>query len=505
MAAAGAAVAVVLASYLPVLRLPPVGEDLQWALRGATVLRSPGVLLRPFHEHLRPAGDAFFAAGVAMFDTQWGGYRAVQLAIAAALALAGWALARRLLRGGVWTAALLVPLWLVCPLVTEVFCVTNQVKQMLLGIGILGVLLLRGPAPSRRRRVAIAALALLAAAAKEEWVVLPVLVALQDILVLAVTPRRAVRRMLPWLAAVAVYLVAYDLLVAFRARWFFETTAAAGAAKLVASLSSMWHVGDPLPLGFSSLLQDNSGGAAAAVTLTAAVVAALVASRSGPGLFAVTAAGVLLLPTALSPLQAGRYLLLPWFFMLVAVVEAGRRLASRPRLRGAVAAAGGLLAIAVVARDAGVVWRDLDDWAAYGALQRRVRDEAAPLLAAARSGMALVVLRGDDGAPLAALATAPAGNAKLYFPRPDDPYGVASLQALMTWELRRAGLALERVREVDGGRPAAAFVHHAGGFVELPAVPQVAVRFPAEPARGGVRGVVLVPVPWTSFAPEAFP
>ena len=205
-----------------------------------------------------------------------------------------------------------------------------------------------------------------------------------------------------------------------------------------------------------------------------------------------------------SSVQAGRYLLLPWLMALVAVAAAGREAWRRRRLRAAVAAAGVALVVGAAARDLPVVWGDVADWARYGELQQAVARESAPLAAALRSGRTVVALRGDDRGPLAALAGDPAGSPKLYFPRPDDPYGAVSLQAVLVWELRRDGLAVERVRRPAAGAPAVAFVHEAGGFRQLAAVPDVTVRYPADVVPG-VPGVVLVPTPWTTFAPEAFP
>jgi hypothetical protein len=503
-AAAAAAVVAVLAAYAPVLRLPPVAEDVQWAVRGATVRRSPELLLRPFHQHFRPLGDAYFAGCAAAFGDRWPGYRAVQLGIAGALTLAGWALARRLLGGAGGAAALVAGLWLVCPLVSDVFCVTNQVKQMMLGIGLFGVLVLRSGPASGRRRAAVVVCSVAAAAAKEEWVVAPALVLLQDLVWLGQPWRVALRRALPWTAAVAAYLTGYAVLTGFAASSFYDASAADVAAKAAATLTSMWHLADPVPLGFTAFVREHPAGAATAVALTGAVVAALAAWRCRTGLFAAAAAVVLAAPTALSTGQAGRYLLLPWLCALLAVAVCGREAWRRQRLRVAVAAGAVALVAAAAARDLPAVRGDIDDWARYAALQRAVELEAGPLLEAARAGQTLVVLRGDDGGPLAMLVATPAGQAKLYFMRPDDPYGAVALQAVLTWKLRREGLAVERVRRPDPGARVAAYIHRAGGFIALERVPDVPVRHPADPSQG-VPGVVLEPAPWSSFVPAAFP
>jgi hypothetical protein len=494
----------VLAAYAPVVRLPQVGEDVQWALRGAAVLRSPALALHPFHQHFRPLVDAFFAAGAAASGSHWAVYRAAHLMAAALLALAGWALARRLLGGAAWTAAALVPLWLVCPLVTDVFCATSQVQQVLLGAAVLGVLALRVEAPSRRRRAVVAVLAAAAAATKEEWVALPLLVLLQDAVWLGIPWRRALRRAAPWAAALAAYLGAYGAVTGFQARGFYEAAPAVVAAKLIATLASLWHLAGPVPVGFGSFVAAAPAAAAIAAALTAAVIALLAAWRCRPGLFAAAAALALALPTAVSAVQAGRYLLLPWWLALLAVAAAGVEAWRRNRMRAGVVAAGISLVAGALARDLPVVWRDVADWERYGGLQAAVAREAAPVAAALRAGRTVVVLRGDDRGPLASLVGSPAGAPKLYFPRPDDPYGAVSLQAVVTAELLRDGLAAERVRRPAAGAPAVAFVHETGGFHELAAVPDVAVRHPADTAPGAP-GVVLAPVPWAAFAPAAFP
>jgi hypothetical protein len=503
-AAVGAAVLSVLAVSAPILSLPPVAEDLQWALRGATVLRSPASLAHTFHQHLRPAGDVFFAGCVAVFDGRWGGYRAAQLAVAGLLALAGWALARRLLASGPWVAAALVPLWLICPLSAEVFCVTNQVKQMMLGVGLLGVLALRLAEPTRARRAAVVALAVLAAAAKEEWVVLPALIVLADTLVLGLPARRAARRALPWAIAVAAYLAAYSALTSFRARAFYDAGIATAGAKLLATLASFWHLADPAPLGSVAFVHDHLAASLAATALTAALAAWLAVRRNRAGLFALASAAVLMAPTAAASEQAGRYTMLPWLFALVAFAAAALDLWALARPRPALGVAAGALVVALVAREAGGVRRDLDDWAVFGDLCSAVPRESGALLTAVRAGRTLVVLRGGDGGPLAELAANPRGRRKAFFPRPDDPYGAVALQAVLSWELRHDGVALERVRTVPPGVPVSGYVHEVGGYRAIPVAPGIAVRHPSDPGRG-IPGVILRPVPLAAFDPEAFP
>jgi hypothetical protein len=503
-AAAGTALLSVLAAYLPIRSLPPVAEDLQWALRGATVLRSPASLTHPFHQHLRPAGDLFFAGCVAAFDGRWGGYRAAQLAIAGLLALAGWALARRLLGDAPWVAAAIVPLWLVCPLSSEVFCVTNQVKQMLLGVGLLGVLRLRLAEPTRARRAGIAALAVLAVAAKEEWVVMPALVLLEDALVLGLPVRRAARRALPWAVAVAGYLAAYGALTSFRGRALYDAGPATAAAKLLATLASFWHLADPISLDPGAFVRGHLVASLAAVALTAALAARLAVRRSGAGLFALASAAVLMAPTAASSEQAGRYTMLPWLFALVAFAAAARELRAPARPRLAVGVAAGALVAALVAREGAGVRRDVGDWAAFGALCDSVRQESGALLRDALGGRALVVLRGRDGGPLGALAADPRGRRKAFFPRPDDPYGAVALQAVLSWELRHDGVALERVRTVPPGIAVSGYIHEAGGYRAIPVAPGISVRHPSDPGRG-VPGVILRPVPLAAYDPDAFP
>ncbi|OFV82079.1 MAG: hypothetical protein A2Y78_12995 [Acidobacteria bacterium RBG_13_68_16] len=491
--------AAVVVVYLPALSLGPVAEDLQWALKGATTPLHPESLLKPFHQHLRPAGNLFFAASVALFGGQWVAYRVVQLALVLGLAVLAWCLTRRTLALPPPGAALVVALWLSSPLSDDVVFITNQVKQVLLALGVVGVLLLREGSPTPARRLGIVGSAVLAAAAKEEWVILPALVLAQDVLLLSVSWRRALRRAAPWAAAVAAYLAAYWALVRFQAGWFYGQGPAEVAAKAVATAGALFHVLPPVPWEFGALLSDRPLGAALAVALTLAVVAFAVVRRDRRALFCLVASALAALPTLPGAGQAGRYLLLPSFFFLAACALSLREVGRTVRMSRQLDAAFVVLGVVLLAGDAVRVRADCTDWARFAAIARTLETEAAPLVRHARAGGAVVVVRGDDGGPLRRLLESPRGQLKLYFPRPDDPYGAVSLSALLSWQTYREGFVLERVETLPPGRSAVGFVHETGAFLPRE------FSTGSSPGGGPRLPVILVPRPWETFDPAAFP
>lgn len=494
-----AACVAVVVVYAPTLGLGPVAEDLQWALKGAATPLHPGGLLKPFHQHLRPAGNIFFAASAALFGKQWVGYRVVQLALLLALAAVGWLLLRRTLGMPPLGAGLVVALWLISPLSDDVVFITNQVKQVLLALGIVGVLLLREGPPGVVHRLGTVGAAVLAAAAKEEWVVLLALVLAQDALLLSVPWRRALRRAVPWAVAVSAYLATYWALVRFQAGWFYGGEPSGLVAKVIATAGAFLHLLPPVPWEFGALLADRTLGAALSVMLALAVITFTVVRRDRRALFCLLASAVTALPTLPGAGQAGRYMLLPWFFFLAGCTLVLREVGRAVRMGRLLDAAFVALGVTLLAGDALRVRGDCTDWARFASIARTLETEATPLLQHARAGRALVVLRGDDGGPLRRLLESPRGQLKLYFPRPDDPYGVLSLSALLSWQTYREGFVLERVAALPPEQAVAGFVHETGVFLprEIPA---------GSPLGGGSRRpVILVPRPWATFDPAAFP
>jgi hypothetical protein len=158
-----------------------------------------------------------------------------------------------------------------------------------------------------------------------------------------------------------------------------------------------------------------------------------------------------------------------------------------------------VLGVVLLAGDAVRVRADCIDWARFAAIARTVEAEAAPLVQRAREGSALVVFRGDDGGPLRRLLESPRGQLKLYFPRPDDPYGAVSLSALLSWRTYREGFVLERVTTLPTGQAVTGFIHDVGFFLPrgMPLGPMIG---------GGMRPpVILIPRPWATFDPTVFP
>jgi hypothetical protein len=493
------------AVYLPVVRIGPVAEDWQIVLKAARIAETPAELVHPFQGVWRPAAWAVFVPFASPQGVAWEWARALQLALGLAAAALGGVLARAI-AGVPWPAALLVAaLWATSPLASELFLgETALIGHGILAVSALALVL----AWHAGRPLAAAAAAVVAAAAGEQWVVLPVLVGFGEVVLLRRPPGRALRSFLRWVPGLIVWAAAYGVVTHFAYRAVYRLDAAAASLKALGTAGAFFRLLPPAALAPGGMPREYLAGAAAGAALLAGVVAWALLRRRRECLFLLAASVLFLAPTAGALGQASRWTALPYLFFLAAcaplLVELWRLPTRGGMVRGTLRGALAVLAVVLLAVDTVTARADAADWREFAGLGRRAAEEAAPLVAAARAGTTLVVLRGADGAPLTRLLGSPRGQPKLYFPRPDDPYGAVSLQAVLSWELRPHGLAVERVRRPAAGAPVAAFVHDEGGFRELASVPAVTVRHPAGPIQG-VGGVVLAPVAWSTFAPRAFP
>ena len=92
----------------------------------------------------------------------------------------------------------------------------------------------------------------------------------------------------------------------------------------------------------------------------------------------------------------------------------------------------------------------------------------------------------------------------MFFPRPDDPYGIVSLSALLSWLGRPLDLAFPRLEKVPPGVSPRIWLHTAEGFEPAHGLPPLRVRHPSHPGEG-VPGVILQATQWQGFEPGSFP
>lgn len=481
--------------YGPVVCWGPAAEDLQWAYKGWVAARHPVAFLEPFHQHYRPVVLAFFSLASTLFSDHWWLYRLFSLGLGTMiLAVAGKFLKDH---GGLPAAAsaAIGVLWLASPLSDEVFFVTCELQQLLCCLGVLLALWARrGDVISGWMWVGI----LLAIGSKEEAVVLPLLLVLQDALVFQLTPVRIWHRTRLLGGAVLAYLLLYLVTAQFEARWFYQNPWLA-FPNLATTWTAFWHLHAPVLTDYRQAFLSQWPKVAFAAVLTGLTVASGLARRRFV-VFCFVGAGLALAPTLPANVQSPRYTFLGYFLFLTGVAVAARELALRAgRWRFAVTVAFSLVALSVVANDALVVWGNREDWRQFQELSARLDHELQPVLACLREGKQVVLLRGEDYEPLLRLVRSPQGMPKLYFPRPDDPYGVVSVSALASWRLRVEGIAARRVIDTLSNRPLVIFVHEVGGFVPLQPFPLEANRL------FGYGMVLLEPVRASAFNPQSFP
>ncbi len=483
------------ALYGPVVRWGPVAEDLQWAYKGWIAAHNPVAFLEPFHQHYRPLVLAFFSFASSVFADHWWLYRLSSLAFGVATL---WVAGKFLKTHGnlpAGVSAVFVALWLASPLTDEVFFVTCEVQQILCCLGILLALWARR-AGSVSRWMWVGAL--VALGSKEEAIVLPLLAVVQDAVLFHLGSREVWRRTRPLWGLVLAYLLLYRLTAHFQASWFYQNPWLA-FPNFLTTWTAFWHLSPPVLTGYSQALASHWPKAVLALMLTGFSVVLAPAARRYV-VFSFLSAIVALAPTLPANVQSPRYTFLAYFFFLAGVAVALREMTLRAgRWRVAALAVLALVVISVGANDVLVVVGDRADWRQFQQLSTRLDHELEPVLSCLREGKDVLLLRSNDHEPLWRLIRSPQGMPKLYFPRPDDPYGVVAVSALASWRLRREGIAVRRVLEAVGYRTPVAFAHEVGRFVPVPP--------PAVDDRRlfGFGMVFLEPVRAVEFNPQAFP
>lgn len=488
------ALAGIAAVFHPVLGWGPVAEDFQFALKAARVRESPGELLQPLQLVWRPLAVLPFAA---VSGSSWLPLRALQFGLGLTLGGLGFALLRRLVKLTAPVAALLTLLWLWAPLSTEVLCGETAFLGHLLYGCLALVALLSLADESRRSRWLLAAATSAALLCKEDAVVLPAVVFVAAWLVLGRPPRLAARTALWAAVPVVVFVPAYLAVTHLAYRGFFAVSGRELAAKVLATAGAFFHLLPPASSHFVAHLAAHPWQTALTALVLAALPLVLVRFRQREAGGWLLAAAFLLLPTLPSAGQAARWTFLPWLAFLAACAHPfTARAASWARGWLPRAAAG--LAALLAATNCVVALGDVRDWGRFEALTRRLEGELGPLLEATRNGVPVVVWRDDDDGPLQRLVFTPRGSIKLYFPRPEDPYGIVSLEAMLGWHLRSEGLAVLRLSAPASG--SLEFVHRDGGF--HPLLPGERTR---RPGSGSRPPVCLAPIASSAHPARAFP
>jgi hypothetical protein len=388
---------------------------------------------------------------------------------------------------------LLFASWVASPLADEVLFVTCEVQQVLYALGVVGALASRTPQGNSK---GFWGWVLLAFGSKEEAIVLVPLVLAQDLVLFSLPWQQAWRRGAPLMLFSGLYLVTYKVFFGVQASWFYATPWLA-PLNWATTWPAFWHFHGPVLGKYAAALATTWPWSILSLVATFLVLKATWRQHPFPA-FGLLAATLCLLPTLPANLQVPRYTFLPYLFFLASLVQAGFVILAgwpKPWLPPLLL----FTWLTVAGNDLTLALADRQDWGAFGQLTEALEGEMTPVLEALRAGKVTLVERGADGLPLARLYRQPRGIAKVYFPRPDDPYGVVSLSALASWRLRQEGLAAVRCHVPPCPSPQAAFRHELGGFFPLAEVPsQVQGLF-------GSGKVLLVPQPAAGFNPEAFP
>ncbi len=448
----------------PAVSLALTGDSYQWIQHAHHAAHRPALLLSDLDTFLRPSttwtlvADRFFWGG---FDAR--GYRTTSLVLhgLVALALAG---AGRRLGLSSMAAAIVALVWVTSPFTDEsAFVVAYRFQPLLL----LAWLVLIAAWPRAGvswsgSRIALVTFAILAAAAaKETWVVTPVLVA-----ALEFERRNSVRAaVLPTALvgiAVALYVIVYFF--AFPSSKSYYELGPHVLARIPHQLAAFLYLRESSPfvvgVPWEGLL-----GLAAVVLIAFACLRWRVA-----GTWVALSLLILpTLPTLLVPYMPQRYLAIPYAgFLLLVSLWAGALIDRLPRWHNTIRVFAGVIAALVMVAGASVVRADLEDYRAMAAAHEALLREAAELLNVIAGGRPVLIVREERAQPLVEILGEPKGVPKLPFTRHEDPYGLIDSAALFEWVLSEEGTRVENIDDwvsIYDGAEGEVVVHREGGFV----------------------------------------
>jgi len=452
--------------YGPAVRLALTGDSYQWIQHAHAATHQPALLLADLDSFLRPSTTWTLAMDRAV----WGGFEAagfrtsslaIHVLVALALALAG----RRLGLGPLATAAVSL-VWVTSPFADEsAFVVAYRFQPLLLlSWLVLIVVWPRAGESWGKGRVAAATIAVLAAAAaKETWVVTPVLVAALE-LDRRRTLRQALRPAILVGIAVIIYVIVYFLSFPAGDKSYYEFGSHV-VAKIPTQLAAFLYLKEPMPFAL-----ELSWPGVLALAAVAAMAAACLRWRV-PGTWTALALYLLpTLPTLLVPYMPQRYLAIPYAgFLLLAALWMTAVAERVPRWRWAIRGGTAAVVVMVIVAGATIVRSDLDDYRRMAAAHEVLLLEAVAVSELVAAGAPIAVVRDERAQPLLEILREPIGFAKLPYTRHADPYGLIDTAALFEWVIAEERTRVEPVHDwpmtcagVEGG----VLIHTDDGFVD---------------------------------------
>jgi hypothetical protein len=456
----------------PVLPLALTGDSYQWIQHAHLAAHRPALLFADLDTFYRPSTTWTLV----MDRLWWGGfeargYRTTSLVlhglVALALAIAG----RRIGLG--WVAATTVALvWVTSPFTDEsAFVVAYRFQPLLLmaWLVLIAVWPRVGSSWSRGRVAAAAIAVLAAAAAKETWVVTPVLVAALELnrrspLRSAVMPIVAVG------SAVALYLAVYFM--AFPTSKSYYEFGAHVLGKIPKQLAVFMYLEESAPFAPNMTWM----GALALVVVAMGVVACLRWKVAGTGV-ALFLLVIPSLPTLMVPYMPQRYLAIPYAgFLLLVALWVGAMSDRLPRWRPAIRGFAAVVVVLVVIAGSAIVRSDLEDYRRMAAAHSVLLDETAEVAGSLASGAPTLIVRDEQAQPLLEILRDPRGIPKLPYTRHEDPYGLIDTAALFEWVLADEGVRVEPMRDWSETAEGLVLVHTDGRFVDLGIAPVLALE-----------------------------
>jgi hypothetical protein len=455
--------ATVAALYHPAAELVLMGDSYQWVQHAHEATHRPLRLFADVDTFLRPASTWTLVVDRLIWRWNPSGFHVTNLLLHGAVAVLLVATARRLGLGR-WVSLLVALIWVASPFTDEpAFVVAYRFQTLFAAAWLALIVMWPGPDETwgRARVAGVVGATLIAAAAKETWVMIPALVVALEVGQHRRSFGRALQTAVPFAIAAALYTGVYFVLFPPGGKSYYVWTLEP-IAKVPHQLAVFFHLEQLVPLEMPFTWRG-----VVALGLVGGLAAVLWYRRQRPALVAMAVLILPVLPTLMVPYLPQRYTALPYagFLLLIGLwySQQDNQLDQPLFLR---LGAGVVVAMVAVAGWL-TVRADLTDYSRISAAHARLVDEAREVLWAVEPKVPIVVVRAEQELPLLDVLRSPQGLAKLPFTRPDDPYGLVDASALFDWALAEERVLVEEMTDWPStglGKPGVVLLHRNGGF-----------------------------------------